>query len=88
MERLGFILGALEHDLKAQQRVEMHQALVREVIRMRIKDRDKAHQWLYGRRDDGKETKGFMQLHPTSTLDADVIDQWKKGNRGSPGEWK
>jgi hypothetical protein len=29
-----------------------------------------------------------MQLHPTSTLDADVIDQWKKGNRGSPGEWK
>lgn len=60
-----------------------HQCLVRWLIKYRIKDRAAAHLWLKG---DGIK-KGFLQLHPTSTLERDVKYQWSKGNRGKDGEW-
>jgi|FreactcultureFD7_1027221.scaffolds.fasta_scaffold00154_38 hypothetical protein len=55
-----------------------HQCLVREVIRMRIEDRNKAWQWL----------DGWQQKHDWSNLRNDVFDQWKKGNRGEHGDWR
>lgn len=55
-----------------------HRHLVNTTIRMRIEDRDKAHKWL----------RGWNDLHPWSRLEQDVIDQWKKGNKGNYGEWK
>jgi hypothetical protein len=56
---------------------------------MRIKDRDGAYRWLNGYSDHtGRWHKGWNQLHPESTLEQDVRDQWSKGNRGNDGEWK
>jgi len=67
----------------------MHRCLVREIIKMRIKDRDVAYRWLNGYSDHtGRWHKGWNQLHPKSTLEQDVRDQWSKGNRGNDGEWK
>lgn len=57
---------------------DRHKHLVRWVIRKRLEDRDAAHQWL----------QGWNEKHPRSILEKDVIDQWKKGNRGKEGEWK
>ena len=45
---------------------------------MRIKDRDKAHEFL----------RMWEKNHDGSTLRDDVADQWKKGNRGEKGDWK
>ena len=56
---------------------EIWRSLVSEVIRMRIKDRDKAHEFL----------RMWEKNHDGSTLRADVADQWKKGNRGEKGVW-
>ena len=70
-------------------REHMYRCLVREVIRMRIKDRDGAYRWLRGYSDSGgKWKKGWNELHPESNLEKDVRDQWTKGNRGNEGEWK
>jgi len=66
-----------------------HRCLVREIIKMRIKDRDSAYRWLNGHTDNfGRYHKGWNELHPKSRLEADVRDQWAKGNRGTEGEWK
>jgi len=66
-----------------------HRCLVREIIRMRMQDRAKAHRWLNGGTDNaGKYHKGWNELHPRSILERDVRDQWSKGNRGEIGEWK
>lgn len=66
-----------------------HRCLVRHVIAMRIENRDSAHRWLHGYSDEsGKYRKGWNELHPKSRLEEDVRDQWKKGNRGTEGEWK
>ena len=66
-----------------------HRCLVREIIKMRIKNRDSAYRWLNGYVDHlGKRHKGWNELHPNSQLEADVRDQWSKGNRGTHGEWK
>ena len=35
-----------------------------------------------------KFIRDFMQLHPDSKLENDVVDQWLKGNRGVVGDWK
>lgn len=68
---------------------ERHRCLVRYVIRRRLEDRDGAHRFLYGYRDEsGRYHKGWNDLHPKSRLQRDVLDQWKKGNRGEKGEWK
>ena len=73
----------------AREREHMHRCLVREVIKMRVKDRDSAYRWLNGCYDNsGRWKKGWNQLHPESKLDEDVRDQWSKGNRGHEGEWK
>ena len=73
----------------AREREHMHRCLVREVIKMRVKDRDSAYRWLNGCYDNsGRWKKGWNQLHPESKLDEDVRDQWSKGNRGNEGEWK
>ena len=66
-----------------------HRCLVLEVIKMRLKNRDSAYRWFNGYDDDlGKRHKGWNELHPKSRLEADVKDQWAKGNRGNTGEWK
>lgn len=66
-----------------------HRCLVRWVIKKRIEDRAGAIEWLEGYRDhNGKHHKGWNELHPNSRLEADVKDQWNKGNRGKEGEWK
>ena len=71
------------------EREHMYRCLVREVIRMRIKDRDSAYRWLRGYSDHtGRWKKGWNELHPESNLEKDVKDQWVKGNRGNTGEWK
>lgn len=44
---------------------------------MRVKDKSKAYGFI----------DSFEQKHPESTLRADVIEQWRKGSRGKPGEW-
>ena len=65
----------------------MHRCLVREVIKMRIKDRNGAHRWLNGYLgDNGKWVKGWNELHPNSTLEEDVRIEWSLGNRGEG--WK
>ena len=71
------------------EREHMHRCLVRWVIKMRIKDRDGAYRWLRGYSDStGRWKKGWNDLHPESTLEKDVRDQWNKGNRGEHGDWK
>lgn len=71
------------------EREHMHRCLVRTVIKMRIKDRNGAHRWLNGYLgDNGKWVKGWNELHPKSTLEEDVRQQWLLGNRGNLGEWK
>ena len=55
-----------------------HQCLVREVIRMRIADRDKAHEFL----------RMWEKNHDDNELRALVKAQWGKGSRGEKGEWK
>lgn len=66
-----------------------HRCLVRHVIKVRLKDRNAAHQWLNGYRDGiGKLHKGWVELHPESRLVEDVKQQWSLGNRGEKGEWK
>ena len=88
MQNLSYLLDAVEMDLKEKQKKEIHQSLVREIIRMRIKDRDKAHKWLNGYLGaDDKWIKGWNDLHPESTLNKDIITQWNLGNRGRIGEW-
>ena len=66
-----------------------HRCLVRWLIKKRIQNRNDAHIWLNGYVDDrGRHQKGWNELHPKSSLEADVRDQWTKGNRGTEGEWK
>ena len=55
----------------------LYQCLVRDVIKKRIADRDKAFEFL-GR---------WEMRHPNSKLREDVTYQWQKGNRGKEGEW-
>ena len=70
-------------------RVYMHQCLVRDVIRMRVKDRTVAHRFLNGYTDSkNKYHKGWNEMHKESTLEKDVRDQWVLGNRGGDSEWK
>lgn len=55
----------------------LYQCLVRDVIKKRIADRDKAFEFL-GR---------WEMHHPNSKLREDVLYQWQRGNRGKEGEW-
>ena len=72
-----------------EEREHMYRCLVRWVIKTRTQDRDSAHRWFTGYRDDmGKWHKGWNDLHPESNLEQDVREQWAKGNRGNYGEWK
>ena len=81
-------MNATQEEIE-REREHMHRCLVREVIKMRVKDRDSAYRWLNGCYDNsGRWKKGWNQLHPESKLDEDVRDQWSKGNRGNEGEWK
>ena len=55
----------------------LYQCLVRDVIKKRIADRDKAFEFL-----------GRWEIHhKNSKLREDVLYQWTKGNRGKDGEW-
>jgi hypothetical protein len=65
-----------------------HRCLVRYIIRWRIKDRDAVYKWFNGYTDEnGRYQKGWDQNHEGSILRRDVVDQWKKGNRGENNEW-
>lgn len=56
---------------------------------MRIHNRDGAYKWLHGYTDsNGRYKKGWNELHPESTLESDVREQWYLGNRGEFGNWK
>ena len=56
---------------------------------MRARSRDEAHRFFSGwAKPDGKWQKGWNAQHPGSTLEADVRDQWAKGNVGNKGDWK
>lgn len=55
-----------------------HQCLVRYVIRMRIKNRSEALQFL-----DRWEKK-----HKNKQLEEDVRRQWYRGNRGQHNDWR
>ena len=78
-----------EEEKAIGEREHMYRCLVREVIKMRIKNRDSAYRWLNGYvNDSGRYQKGWNELHPESSLEKDVRDQWIKGNRGQTGEWK
>ena len=57
---------------------EIWQCLVREVIKMRIKDRTKAHEFL----------RMWETNHADVRLRAVVKSQWDAGNRGEKGDWK
>ena len=57
---------------------EIWQCLVREVIRMRIKDRNQAHEFL----------RMWEAKHDNNQLRAVVKTQWEAGNRGEKGDWK
>lgn len=55
----------------------LYQCLVRDVIKKRITDRDKAFEFL-----------GRWEIHhKDSKLREDVLYQWQKGNRGREDEW-
>ena len=55
----------------------LYQCLVRDVIKKRIADRDKAFEFL-----------GRWEIHhKDSKLREDVLYQWQRGNRGKEGEW-
>ncbi len=45
---------------------------------MRVKDKSKAYSFI----------DSFEEKHPKSTLRADVIEQWRLGNRGKDGDWR
>ena len=80
-------MNAQEEDIG--EREHMYRCLVREIIKMRIKNRDGAHRWLNGQYDDGgRWKKGWNELHPESSLEKDIKNQWSRGNRGNTGEWK
>jgi hypothetical protein len=51
---------------------------VRHVIKKRLQNRDDAHKFF----------NGWNEKHPQSILEADVRDQWAKGNKGNYGDWK
>jgi len=54
-----------------------------------MEDRNGAYRWLNGYVDKtGRYIKGWNELHPKSRLEADVRDQWAKGNRGEHGDWR
>ena len=66
-----------------------HRCLVRWLIKKRLQNRDDAHVWLNGYADDrGRHQKGWNELHPQSSLEADVRIEWSLGNRGEPNEWR
>lgn len=65
-----------------------HRCLVRYIIRWRVKDRDAVYKWFNGYTDEnGRYQKGWEENHKGSILKRDVVDQWKKGNRGENNLW-
>lgn len=54
-----------------------HQCLVRHIIKLRLKDRDKAMKFL----ETWEKNKG-------NKLRLDVIEQWNLGNRGDHMDWR
>jgi len=75
---LGFLMEALTKDHPSHIKEQLHRSLVREVIRMRIDNRPRAVKFI----------RDFMQLHPDSKLENDVVAEWLLGNRGEVGDWR
>ena len=59
-----------------------HQCLVRRLIRLRLENREQTLVELNG---DGKRWLGYKTKSPQ--VYEDVLQQWRRGNRGNPGEW-
>lgn len=55
----------------------LYQCLVRDVIKKRLADRDRAFEFM----------SRWEMRHSDSKLREDVKYQWSKGNRGKEGEW-
>ena len=56
-----------------------HQCEVRQVLRWRVEDRNKALEYLSLVREKRKEKAKQLEL--------DCKEQWSRGNRGEKGEW-
>jgi hypothetical protein len=70
--------------------VHRHRCLVRYVIKLRMQDRNSAHQFLHGGLIDskGRRLRGWNAAHPESNLEVDVREQWRLGNRGAKDDWR
>lgn len=55
-----------------------HQCLVRYVIKLRIKSRSEAVEFL----------KGWEKKHKNTKLEEDVRKQWYRGNRAKNNDWR
>lgn len=63
-----------------------HLCEVREWIRRRAAmPPDQGRAWLRGVLDDIEKRRGKQAAE---RLKNDIVDQWKKGNRGAPGDWR
>lgn len=52
---------------------------------------DWVRDWLYGTVVDGKRVRGVADCRGKAAADRlreDCRDQWAKGNRGEPGDWR
>ena len=58
---------------------ERHRCEVRQILRWRVEDRNKALEYLRLVREKRKEKANKLEL--------DCREQWSRGNRGEKGEW-
>ena len=70
-----------------------HRCEVRAVLRWRVSEGSAwVASWLAGGTDaNGRAVKGVAQIRGQAAADrlrADCAEQWAKGNRGAPGDWR
>lgn len=60
--------------------IERHRCEVRQVLRWRVEDRNKALEYLSLVREKRKEKANKLEL--------DCKEQWSRGNKGDKGDWR
>jgi len=60
---------------------DRHRSEVRQVLKWRVEDKEKAHAYLNAVEQKRKHGMG-------AKLRKDVVEQWTLGNRGEPGDWR
>jgi hypothetical protein len=70
-----------------------HRCEVRQVLAWTVeRGGDWVHGWLYGRTDSGgRRIKGVADVRGQAAagrLRDDAREQWRRGNRGEPGDWR